>query len=105
MVRDIAWLGHTKLILKADGEPALQALVRRVLEVARVECSEMAGLSTENPPAYDSQANGNIETGVRLIRGLFRTVKLCTEARVGKYIPIDHPITAWMLEHVCLLLN
>ncbi len=105
MVRDIAWLGHTKLILKADGEPALQALVRRVLEVARVECPEAASLGKEDPPAYDSQANGNIETGIRLIRGLFRTVKLCTEARIDKLIPVDHPITAWMLEHVCLLIN
>ena len=36
VARDIAWLGHTKAIIKADGEPALQALVRRVLEVARL---------------------------------------------------------------------
>ncbi len=28
LVKDIAWLGHTRLALKADGEPALQALVR-----------------------------------------------------------------------------
>ena len=105
VARDIAWLGHTKAIVKADGEPALQALARRVLEIARVECPDMESLSQEDPPRYDSQANGNIETGVRLIRGLFRTVKLCTEARVDKYIPVDHPITAWMLEHICLLHN
>ena len=36
---------------------------------------------------------------------MFRTIKLCTEARVNKFIPVDHPITAWMLEHVCLLIN
>ena len=68
VVRDVAWLGHTKLIIKADGEPALQALVRRVLEVARVECPETENLSNEDPPAYDSQANGGIETGIRRIR-------------------------------------
>ena len=27
IVADIAWLGHTKLILKSDNEPALQTLV------------------------------------------------------------------------------
>ncbi len=105
VVQDVAWLGHTKVIVKADGEPALQALIKRVLEVARVECPELQNLSKEDPPTYDSQANGGIETGVRLIRGLFRTVKMCTEARINKFIPVDHPITAWMLEHVCLLLN
>ena len=105
VVQDVAWLGHTKLIIKADGEPALQALVKRVLEVARVECPEAESISKENPPAYDSQANGSIETGIRLVRGLFRTIKLCTEARLNKHIPVDHPIMAWLLEHVTLLIN
>ncbi len=31
VVQDVAWLGHTKVILKADGEAAIQALARRVL--------------------------------------------------------------------------
>ena len=105
VVQDVAWLGHTKVIVKADGEPSLQALIKRVLEVARVECPEIQNLSKEAPPTYDSQANGGIETGVRLIRGLFRTLKLCTEARINKFIPVDHPVAAWMLEHICLLLN
>ncbi len=105
VVQDVAWLGHTKVIVKADSEPSLQALIKRVLEVARVECPEIQNLSKEAPPTYDSQANGGIETGVRLIRGLFRTLKLCTEARINKFIPVDHPVAAWMLEHICLLLN
>ena len=34
VLSDTEWLGHTKLILKADGEPALQALVQRVLHMS-----------------------------------------------------------------------
>jgi hypothetical protein len=75
------------------------------MELARVECKELDQLAKEDPAAYDSQSNGGTEIGVRMIRGLFRTLKLCLEARIDKYIPIDHPIIAWMMQHVCLLLN
>ncbi len=33
---DLEWLGHTRMIIKADNEPALQALVSRSLEAIRV---------------------------------------------------------------------
>jgi hypothetical protein len=102
VVQDVLWLGHTRVILKADGEAAIQALVRRAMELARVECKELDQLAKEDPAAYDSQSNGGTEIGVRMIRGLFRTLKLCLEARIDKYIPIDHPIIAWMMQHVCL---
>ena len=103
--RDIAWLGHTKVIIKADGEPALQNLVVHVLKVARVDCPDLENAGKERSPAYDSQSNGAIESTIRTIRGLMRTVRLCLEARLDKTIPVNHPILAWMLEHVCLTLN
>ena len=105
VVTDLAWLGHTRVIVKADGEPALQALVRRVLEIAKVECRDLEQLAKEDPAAYDSQSNGGTEVGVRLVRGLFRSVNLCLEQRIDRFIPVDHPVVQWMLEHVCLLLN
>ena len=42
---------------------------------------------------------------MKLIRGFFRTLKLCTEARIDKFIPVDHPVVAWLLEHTCLILS
>ncbi len=101
----VAWLGHTKLILKADNEASLQALVVRALEVIRVKCEKVESASKEQPPEYDSQSNGATEVGVRLIRGLFRTLKLCLEARIGKFVPINHALIPWLLEHTCLSLN
>ncbi len=41
VVQVVAWLGHTRVIVKADGEPAIQSLVRRVLELAKVECRDL----------------------------------------------------------------
>ena len=68
VVADIAWLGHTKVILKSDNEPALQTLVEQALERARVQCRGLASISQEHPPAYDSQSNGGVDAGVELIR-------------------------------------
>ncbi len=72
-VRDLGWLGHTRVIVKADGEPALQALVHRALTQAKVECKDLDQLTKEDPAAYDSQANGGTEVGVQLVKGMLRT--------------------------------
>ena len=32
IVDDIAWLGHTRLVLRSDNEPAMVALIRESLE-------------------------------------------------------------------------
>ena len=59
VVNDVLWLGHVELIIRADNERALQALVARSLEVLRVRAlrDEEAGperVTREAPPAYDS---------------------------------------------------
>jgi hypothetical protein len=102
---DLGWLGHTRLIMKSDNEPAVKALVARVIELVKVECKDFDQISKEQSAAYDSQSNGGTEVGIRLVRGLLRTIKLCLEARIGKYIPVDHAVMPWMMEHACLLLN
>ena len=101
----LEWLGYSRVIIKSDNEPAIRALAARVVELAKVECKGMEQVGSEQSAAYDSQSNGGTEVGIRLIRGMFRTTKLCLESRIGKYVPIDHPVIPWMLEHVCLLLN
>ena len=54
----------------------------------------MEKVQEESSAAYDSQSNGGVEVGVKLVRGMFRTLKLCLEARLGKYLPVKHAITA-----------
>ena len=70
---DLEWLGHTRIIMKSDNEPAVQALVGRVIELAKIECKNFTQLSKEQSAAYDSQSNGGTEVGVGLVRGLLRT--------------------------------
>ena len=110
VVDDILWLGHVELIVKSDNEPALRALVARALDVLRVralpdEQPNLERVSTEEPPAYDSQANGGIEVGVMLLRGFFRTLKLCLEATLGRKIPNSHALVPWLVRHTALLLS
>ena len=65
----------------------------------------LKNLQTESPPAYDSQSNGGTGTANRMIRGLFRTLKLCLEARIGHYVQVNHSLVPWLLQHTCTLLN
>ena len=102
---DLNWFGYVAVILKSDNEPALQALVTRVIEIAKIELKDLEKLSREEPAKYDSQSNGATEVGVMLLRGLFRTIKLCLEARLGGYVPITHAVIPWLLEHTALILN
>ena len=55
----------------------------------------------ENPVAYDSQSDGGIEVGIRIISGFYRTFKFCFETKLRKYLPAAHPISAWLLQHAC----
>ena len=101
---DICWLGHTRVVLKCDNEPAIKALRARTARILKVQ-EHVTNVQEENPVAYDSQANGGVEVGVKIVRGVFRTLKLCLEARLGKYLPVAHAITAWLLQHACTVIN
>ena len=101
----VAWFGYTRLILKTDTEKSLLSLVKQALEAMRVEIKDVIQISYEHSPEYDSQSNGGTEVGIRAVRALFRTIKFCTERRIGQEIPVNHPLTTWLVEHVCTLLN
>ncbi len=105
VLKDILWLGHTKLILKGDNERSLQALIGQVMQKLRVEFKNGENVTKEDPAKYDSQSNGGIEVGVMLVRGLFRTLKLCLESRIDQFITVGHPVVPWLLEHTCMILN
>ena len=104
-VDDIGWLGHTRVILKSDQERSLVSLVTRALEVLKYRVDTLESVSVEHTQKYDSQASGGTEVGVRAVRGLFRTMRLCLEKRIGRGLPVRHPLSSWLLEHVSLLLN
>ena len=103
--RDIAWLGHVKLLLKSDNEKALIGMITRALQAIRCKVEGVETVSMEQSQEYDSQGNGGTEVGIRAVRDLFRTMRLCLERRIGHSVPPRHPLTSWLIEHVALLLN
>ena len=105
IVEDIAWLGHTKLILKSDNEPAILKLLKDALKTARVEIQELEQIQDEQAVKYDSKTNGDAENAVKQVTKQMRTLKLCLEKRVGKKIPTSHPLMTWLVEHTAWILN
>ena len=65
IVTALRWLGYIRLIIKSDNEVSLIALVRAAIELAKVEVPGLSQLGEEHPTAYDSQANGATESGIR----------------------------------------
>jgi hypothetical protein len=102
VVEAVKWLGYTRLILKSDNEPAMLAVVRAAVRNLRVQVEE---IKSEQSIPYDSRSHGGTESRIKSVRGLFRTLRSCLEARLGKRLPIWHPATAWMLAHTGELLN
>ncbi len=56
-------------------------------------------------PECDCQSNGGTEVGIRAVRGLFRTMRLCLEKRIVHRVPPNHPLTSWLIEHTAMMLN
>ncbi len=84
IVEDIAWLGHTKLILKSDNEPAILKVLRDSLQTARVEIQELEQIRDEQAVKYDSKTNGDAENAVKQVTKLLRTLKICLEKRLAR---------------------
>ena len=97
--KDIEGFGHSEIMLKTDGEPALVAVQTKI--IARREATTVP----ENPPAYDPKANGCIEKGVQDVNARLRTIKVALEARFGVAMSIKLPIFEWALEHAAFVHN
>ena len=83
-----------KVIVKTDNEPALLALRDLVLAKLKI------GVLEEEPQPHESQSNGAVENGVKLIKGLLRVHVLALERKLGHRVPAKHPLMAWLVEHV-----
>ena len=62
-------------------------------------------VAPEHSSVGESASNGYAERGVQLFEDLLRTWKLAVEIRLGKDLPIQHPLITWLVEHVANLMN
>ena len=66
IVNDIAWLGHTRMVLRSDNEPAMSALIAEALRGLRVQLLDVDAVAAEGAVPYDPQTNGAAEVAVKL---------------------------------------
>ena len=98
----VKWLGYTTIMVKSDNEPAMLRLVKVAVEKLR---TRLATVREEHSKEYDSQSHGATETRIRSVRMYFRTLRHFFEAQLGRKVPIDHPVMAWLLSWTATLQN
>ena len=92
-------LGHSKVILKSDQEPALVSLKDAVKSEARVN------LVLEESPEYESKSNGEVERAIQMVQGQFRTMKDRLESRYNQRIGGERPCVPWLIAHALGTIN
>ena len=110
LMEDLRWLGYVRVALRSDNEPAIVQVLKKALVTAKVEVVDDEGeapaqVMQEHSARYDSQSNGDIEVGVRDLKGILTANKLCLEERLGRRVPSDHMIMAWLVEHAAWIIT
>ena len=93
LAKEVDALGYRRVCFRSDNEPALLALLRAVQQ--RVTCEVVLETSSEGDP----RTNGAAEMGVRLLKGLVRTLKDALETRLGKALPDSHGLITWLVRY------
>ena len=99
VVEDIEKLGHTDIVLKSDGEPA----IREVQDKIRLRREFRTVV--ENSPVKDSQANGFIERANGLVKEQVTTLKDALDTRLGEKVPPQSAVLTWLVEYSATLLS
>ena len=99
ILRNLAFLGYKRLVLKSDQESSLKALREAVANgyPAEVTC--------EDAPKGDAhgQSNGEAERAVQTIQGMVRTLVSHIEEKTGQPLGNTSPVIAWAVEHAATL--
>ena len=95
-VRNLELLGHPKMVLKCDQEPAMMDLRNATMKEGKHSGLEIL---PEESEVGESQSNGVIERAIQEVEGLVRTLKDQVEEKYQQHIQQDHPFLAWLIRH------
>ena len=99
MASFLDFLGYPRVALRSDQERSTLAMQERVKAMRRMETM------LTNSKRRVSQTNGVVERAVQELEGIVRTVKLHLEHLIGKKIPANHALIAWMTEYAADMYN
>ena len=99
LLNDLKKLGHPKMVMRYDPEPALNSVVEAAKNGFDKE------LVLEKVPRGVSESEGEIERAVQTIESQSRTLRSALETRYGRKVPDDHPVLTWMVEHASTTYN
>ena len=99
VVENLAKLGHQKVVLRSDQEPAILDLINGVIE------TRQDPTIPQNSPVGESQSNGLVERAVRSANDQIRILRLALQKRVGCQVPPNHPLMTWIVRHAGELMS
>ena len=96
----VASLGHTKVVVRTDGEPAAQAIAKRLLDTFRKDL--VVGVrgvkaTMETAPRYSSQSLGGVGAFQRTLKTDVLTMRYDLEARYQMKLLTSHNAWPWMV--------
>ena len=94
-------LGHNRVTLRCENEPAIEALERETAQARR----EGSQIVPDRPPVGESQSNGIIERTVGVVAGQTTSLKAALEHRFGVRVPPDARILCRLVEFSAYLMN
>ena len=99
MGEELDKLGHRRMVVKSDQEPAILKLIEATVRERHQD------ITTEQSPVGEHASNGIAERAVQAIQGQARTFKLALEARTGKSIGESSDVLPWLIRHAAMTLN
>ena len=101
--------GVKDFVYKSDQEASVVAIINEVLRRSTTPGDQFYGLVQtavpENSAVGESQSNSRAERAVQTFEDMLRTYKSALEARIGSYLPCDHPVMYWLTEHAARVYN
>lgn len=97
VVEDIENMGHTRVVIRGDNEPAMKAFV------FRIHGTTTHPMVVEESPDYETQANGLAERCAQTIKGMVLTGRSALEGRISVRTPDEHPVLTWLIRHAACL--
>ena len=99
----LSWLselGHSKVIIQSDGEPASEVVVRMVQSKgAMMENTPCEIIQQQSPQRYSHQSNGGAERMVQTIRNQVKAYKIKIEKNSRITIEDNSPLFTWFPRH------